>query len=186
MFKRVFVLLATVALAALGLVTFGSAAQAAPSSQSNSLTCFDGASEGVGNGVCTRHGGAFTLSNPAPGDYSGVYVENQNLAGQSVRALGLTYTYAGTTGGGSPRFSIPLVGGGYAYVDATCDANADGIVSLQEPGCVIADSNGYYGPASAYTGVVASGYTFLVADQPGTVTVSNINLGRTPPGKAKS
>ena len=89
----------------------------------------------------------------------------------------------GDTSGGSPRFSVPLSPGGYVFIDTACDSNLDGIVNLQEPGCIIADSNGYYGLASAYTGVAGSGYAFIVADQPGTVVVSDIKLGRTPPGK---
>lgn len=186
MLKRAVVLLSTAALAATGMAAFSSAAEAAPSPKSNPLTCFDGASEGYGNGVCVRKGSTFTLTNPAPGDYSGVYVENQNLAGQMVKNLGLTYTYSGTTGGGSPRFSVPLASGGYVFIDGACDANLDGIVSLQESGCIISDSSGYYGLASAYTGVAGSSYAFIVADQPGTVMVSNIVLGRTPPGKAKA
>lgn len=182
MFRRISALIAAMAFVTLG---FTATAEAAPSTKANQLTCFDGASEGYGNGVCVRKGGSFTLTNPEAGDYSGVYVVSQNLAGQQVRNLGLTYTYSGTTGGGSPRFSIPLAGGGYAYVDSACDVNGDGIVNLQEPGCIIADSNGYYGLASEYTGVVGEGFTFIVADQPGVVTVSNIVLGRTPPGKIK-
>src|SRR4051812_25164972 len=179
MFKRVFVALAVMAFAIVGL-SF-SPAQAAPSTKSNPLTCFDGASEAAsagaapgtyGYGTCARKGNSFTLTNPGPGDYSGVYVENQSLSGQLVRNLGLTFTYSGTSGGGSPRFSIPLSAGGYVYVDAACDANLDGIVNLQEPGCIISDSNGYYGLASDYTGTAGSTYAFIVADQPGTVVVS--------------
>lgn len=169
-----------------GLAALTTSAQAAPNAQSNPLMCFDGASEGYGNGVCVRKGGTFTLTNPAPGDYSGVYVENQNLAGRMVKSLFLTYTYAGTTGGGSPRFSIPLQSGGYAFVDAACDANLDGIVNVMEPGCIMADSNGYYGLAADYSGVAGSSYAFIVADQPGIVAISEIKLGRTPPGKIRS
>lgn len=186
MLKRLTALLAGIALAVLGLSALGSPAQAGPSPKSNPLTCFDGASEGSGNGVCVRKGNSFTLTNPEAGDYSGVYVENQNLAGQLVRDLDLTYTYSGTVGGGSPRFSVPLSTGGYVYIDAACDANADGVVNLQEPGCIISDSNGYYGLASAYTGTAGSSYAFIVADQPGTVVVSEIKLGRTPPGKVRN
>lgn len=187
-------LLIVLGIAILAIIGFAPNAGAAPSATANKLKCFDGASEAAsvgaapgtyGYGVCTQKGQTFTLDNPAPGDYSGVYVEAQNLEGQSVKNLGLTYTYSGTTSGGSPRFSIPLFGGGYAYVDAACDANGDRIINLQEPGCNISDSNGYYGLASSYPGVVGAGYTFIVADQPGTVTLSNIVLGRTPPGKIK-
>ncbi|HEY0902762.1 MAG TPA: hypothetical protein VGE14_02630 [Marmoricola sp.] len=184
MFSRLTALMAGAAtLALLGLTLASSPTHAAPSPKSNPLTCFDGASEGYGNGVCVRKGSAFTLTNPAAGDYSGVYVEDQSLDGQEVRDLGLTFTYAGDTAGGSPRFSIPLSTGGHAFIDTACDANDDGIVNLAEPGCIISDANGYYGLAVDYTGVAGSGYGFIVADQPGTVVVSDIKLGRTPPGR---
>ncbi|MCX6396245.1 MAG: hypothetical protein NTV23_07145 [Propionibacteriales bacterium] len=185
MFKRLTALLAGAALVAIASVSLGTSAQAAPSPKSNPLLCFDGASEGSGNGTCVRQGSSFTLTNPEPGDYSGVYVENQSLGGLPVRSLVLSYTYAGTVGGGSPRISVPLAGGGYAYVDAACDANLDGVVNLAEPGCIISDSNGFYGLAADYTGVTGTSYAFIVADQPGTVVVSEIKLGRTPPGKNK-
>lgn len=159
------------------LVGFNATQAGAVDRGGKGLRCFDGASEGVGNGVCTAHrDGSFTLKNPAPGDYSGVYAENQNVAGKLIKNTTLKYTYSGTIGGGSPRISIPLGGGDYAYLDAACDANNDKTVNIKEAGCIISDSQGYYGLVANYNKVAGSGYTFIVADQPGTVKISNIDL----------
>jgi hypothetical protein len=186
----------TISLAITAVLAFGglaaSSASAAPAPQSNSVTCFDANSDGYGGGACTRQGNKFTLSNTT--GYSGVYVQNQSLAGTVAKTLTLSFAYSGATSGGSPRFSIPIdtdgnlnTVEGYLYADTACDANHDGVINLAEPGCIVADSFGYYGPLSAYpsTNKVANDYTFIIADEPGTVTVSQVDLARTPPGKAK-
>ena len=169
------------------------AAQAAPSPKSNPLTCFSGTQDtadnpgyGPYNGTCVRKGSAFTLNN-TDGDadpnnaYSGVYVASQSLAGTPVNQLNVGFTYSGATYGGSPRFSIPT-DLGYLFIDTSCDANMDGIVSTTEPGCIV-QLGSYYGPISAAPGTVIAGLSFIVADQPGIVIVSEIKLGRTSPGK---
>jgi hypothetical protein len=63
-------------------------------------------------------------------------------------------------------------------VDTACDADGDNVVSTTEPGCIVADGSGYYGLLADYPAgnVVASDTTFLVADVPGTYTVSRIDL----------
>jgi hypothetical protein len=184
-------LVAAAAIAAAGIaVVAAPGANAAPSPKSNPLQCFSGADDGY-NGTCTQQGQSFTLDTVDGDDnpynnYAGVYVEAQSLTGGSVTNLTLRFSYSGDTSGGSPRFTIPLASGGYLYVDTACDANQDGIVDIQEPGCIVSTSNGYHGPVSGLAGeTVGDGYTFIVADQPGVVTVSDIKLGRTSPGKIK-
>ena len=190
MSKRVLVSLAAMALAALGLSSVSPGADAAPgTSPAGQLTCFVGGIEygATDDGTCVRKGSTFTLSHDEENkDYAGVEVANQNLDGQLVRNLGLTFTYSGDAGGGSPRFSIALQGGGYVFVDTACDANGDGVVNIQEPGCIISDNLGYYGLASDYEGVAGTGGAQIVSDGLAQTTViSNIQLLRTPPGKKK-
>src|SRR5687767_10790383 len=104
MFKRVFVALAVMAFAVVGL-SF-SPAQAAPSTKANQPTCFTDDS----GSTCVRKGSAFTIVNDLPGEYGGVYVENQSLAGKSVSEISeLGFRYSGAVSGGSPRYSIPII-----------------------------------------------------------------------------
>lgn len=197
MFKRIVMLCAASALVVFGLASISTPAQAAPSPKANQLTCFtdDTGSE------CIRNGSdSFTLINDA-GEGSGVYVENQTLAGKPIsEASVLTFSYVGDTSGGSPRFAIPLdipnygdtIYDGFLFADINhCDANQDGTVSLAEPGCVIEAPGGYFGTFADYVAAhpdykIGSYYTFIVADQPGTVTVYDIKLARKAPGKGKN
>ena len=107
--------MAVMTLTVVGL-SFNPAAHAGPgTSPAGQLTCFAGGSQygADTDGTCVRKGGTFTLSHDELNlDYAGIAVANQNLEGQLVRDLGLTFTYAGDAGGGSPRFSIALHGGG--------------------------------------------------------------------------
>ena len=178
-----------VAVAAIAL--FGLAApqaSAAPNERSNPLLCFTDDS----GAECTRQGGSFTLE-VEPGEWAGVYVEEQSLAGEPLSDLDLRFSYEGSTSGGSPRLAIPVDTGSdviWLFADTACDADQDGTVLLGEDGCIVSDSNGYYGTFADYVAahpdyVVGDGYTFIVADQPGLVTVSDIKLGRTPPGHIK-
>jgi hypothetical protein len=169
-------------------IAIAGTANAAPSPKANQQTCFSGTSEGTTyGGTCVRNGASnFTLNtndgNPS-GSYAGVYVPVQNLAGTPTDNLALSFKYSGDTAGGFPRFSIPLVGGGYLFVDVAADANHDGVISTTEPGAIVS-SPGYYGPMSGVHKVVAEGNTFIVADGfAGAVTVSDITLGRVAPGK---
>jgi hypothetical protein len=117
--------------------------------------------------------------------------------------------------GGSPRYSIPVLNAegndGYVFIDAaSCNDGAGLVAPLTDATCVV---SGYvwtdfqddpatpeieYSPESFYYTswadflagepdlTVRPGYaTFIIADQPGTVTVSDVQLSRTPPGKVK-
>jgi len=136
--------------------------------------------------VCTKTGQSFELVVEA-GEWAGVYTEsNQKLAGLAADELGdLGFDWSGASSGGSPRLSIPpdtdsdlKTVEGWLYVDTACDDDGDGTVSLDDTGCIVSDSFGYHGTYAAYAteAVVADYYAFLVADQPGTVTVSNVRI----------
>lgn len=194
MIKRLTALLATMALATLGLASINSPVQAAPGSNANQLTCFSD-----GSGVCIRNSStSFTLINTTLGEGSGVYVKNQSLAGKPLSAASvLSFRYSGTVGGGSPRFAIPVdnpaVGGSswdffLAAQAYYCDANGDGVLSLAEPDCIV-EADGFMGLFSDYLlahpdYLIGSYYTFIVTDTPGTVELSEIQLARV--GKVKS
>ncbi len=195
--------LAVLVTAPFALAALAGPAVAAPSPKANQATCFDGASEGSGNGTCVRNGAkSFTLTNPAPGDYSGVYVESSSLSGMRFADItSLGFAFAGATSGGSPRYSIPIAGGGYVFVDAaSCNtsdnpaASSGTVDPLHDQTCVVSgydSTHDFYYPSwqaflNGEPGItVANNYVFIVADQPGTVTLSNIELGRVVPGRAK-
>jgi len=188
--KRLLVSMATLALVG-GL---SAPAEAAPSTKANQPMCFSDTSA-----TCVQKGSTFTLTNVTLGEGSGVYVENQTLAGKPLSEAGvLSFRYSGTVGGGSPRFAIPVdnpaVGGSsydfFLAAQATyCDQNRDGVVSLSEPGCIV-EAGDFFGLFSDYvalhpTYLIGSYYTFIVTDIPGTVTLSEVNLARKSPGKIK-
>jgi hypothetical protein len=181
--------------AVLGLVTLAPAAQSA-----TSLKCF-GTESGS---TCTPlKNGAFTLSNDA-GEYSGVYVPDSGLNGKLYSSISkLQFNYSGDISGGSPRFTLPILAAdgrdGWVFIDAASCNVADnstspstGLVSpLVDPSCAVsgylfnADSTTegfYYTSWNAFMAGVGSGARFfsnnpfVIADQAGTVTVSNIQL----------
>ena len=141
-------LVAAAAIAAAGFaVVAAPGANAAPSPKPNQSVCFTG-----GGGTCTAlGGGAFTLGIPASGNYSsyaGVTVSSKSLTGTAFADLTkVQFTYEGDIAGGSPRYSLKVVGAdgrdGWVFVDAaSCDDNGDGVVDpLDEPACVV---SGYF------------------------------------------
>jgi hypothetical protein len=183
----------------IALLGLGGVAQAAPSPKSNQLTCFDGTSDGGGfNGVCTRNGGgSFTLNNndndTEPNNaYAGVSVEHSALTGMRFADITqLGFSYSGDISGGSPRYSLPVAGGGYVFIDAaSCNDGAGHVAPLTDSTCAVQSPTGYYSSYAAFTTAepglaVGDAGSFIVADQPGIVTVSNIQLGRVAPGKTK-
>ena len=141
-------IIAGAAVAAAGLaVLTAPGASAAPSPKSSQLACFEG-----GDGTCTPEGaGSFELAIPANGNYTsyaGVYLRNKSLAGKPFASLSsLSFDYDGDITGGSPRFSLQVIGSdgrdGWVFVDAqSCDADADNTVDpINQVDCVV---SGYY------------------------------------------
>ena len=159
----------------------------------NKLTCFDGPSENtIYGGSCTitskaAKKGAAVLDNTdgdTDGSYSGVYIETNNLAGQALSDItSISFQYTGTATAGSPRISLPLSSGGYAFISAYYCNNGAGLVdAINDETCTI-----YYG-ANSYENwdafvaanpgaTVGTDYSFIIADDPGTWTISNVRLG---------
>jgi hypothetical protein len=188
-----------------GSTPFPSAPPApAPTPNPNPLLCFDGTTDGGFNGHCTLIAGGATLntidndenSNNA---YAGVYYATSSLSGKALPAVNpasVSFTYAaaqGTTAsGGSPRVSIPIDEDGngttenYAFADTLgCNnGSADnGTLSLTDPTCTISYVGGESQPnwaafvAAHPTWKVSNGVPFVIADQPGMWTVTNVHLG---------
>jgi|GEM_PF-5721004 len=139
-----------------------------------------------------------TLSVPAGGD-AGFYFNNgRNLIGTPLANLGpISFDFSGTGAtGGSPRFSIPYsVGGGPTQYAVSSASNCPGIVTgavgnttfssgtVSSPPCTVYDGNGLPYPsfaalAAANPGAVVSGLPFIVVDEPGNFTITNIHLGQ--------
>ena len=199
-------LVAAAAIAAAGIaVVAAPGANAEPSSKSSQLACFDGTTDGVADGSCVRDSSSFVLdanneSADPDGAYAGVYLTNKSLSGKSFATVtSLGFSYDGAVSGGSPRFSLPIVGSdgrdGWVFIDAaSCNDGEGHVAPLADPTCVV---SGYYwnpdGSAEQTEGFYytnwsdflagepgaefGSNYAFVIADQPGIVTVSNVVLG---------
>lgn len=175
-----------------------------PTPNPNPLLCFDGTTDGGFNGHCTLTNNGATLNtidgNEDPNDaYAGVYYATSNLSGKALTAVNPTsvsFTYAAAAGttasGGSPRVSIPIdtTGTGattaYAFADTlgcnTGSAN-NGTLSLADPTCTIAygsesQPNWASFVAAHPTWKISSSIPFVIVDQPGMWTVTNVNLGQ--------
>ena len=172
---------------------------------SNKLQCFDGTSDGGFYGLCSIANGVATLdnvSNDATGtsnpydQYSGVYITGSNLGGKMLSQVGnISFSYTGTPTNGSPRLSLPLDTNGdgatdvYAFVSAMFCNNGSGFVDVvNNPNCTIFVTGG---PVSGYANwsAFAAAYPsakvgpdgalpFIIADDPGSWTVSNVHLGK--------
>jgi hypothetical protein len=194
-FKAGFAIGATVV--ALLAVGTGGAAQAA----GTNLKCF-----GTDSGsTCVQNkNGSVTLTNDAAGEYAGVYVPGQGLAGKpltSVTALQFAYSATVTPNGGNPRFNLYITNTtgqtGVAFIDTrTCNTSSpdnpdlmDGYVNpLSDPDCAI---SGYYigGDSFAYASwsdfVAGEAGAKFAAESPevmidsgyqGSVTLSSIKI----------
>lgn len=199
--KRISTAVFALAVGGATVLGFSVSANAAPETKANQLSCFEG-----GGGDCTRNGGNdFTLANPVLDDYSGVHISQRGFVGKHFSELSLGFSYDGDTSGGSPRFSIPVLESdgprdGYVFIDAASCNDLDGHVAPRTTtACAV---SGYYFEAdgtvveqfyySSYDAFLAGegdptvfATPFVVADQPGTVRVFDIQFVRVPPGQAK-
>ena len=188
-----------VSLAAAASLGFGSSAHAASTAApSNRLTCFDGASEGVGNGVCKLISNGATLKNPNDGmSYSGVYVQGDKLQGKALTAVkNLSFHFTRAVAGGAPRFSLAIDSDGDGAYDffAFADPNGCGSMATQSgvvniitkgvanPNCQI-NANGatyanYTALEAAYPGAkyATDQVSFIIADQPGSFRVTQVKF----------
>lgn len=168
----------------------------------NKLMCFDGTTDypGFYGGTCVSNSsgakGAATLTVTTLGlDYAGVYTNDSTMYGQKlsdVRTLSFTYT-GSDPGAGAPRFSVPVDTDGdgdydqYAFISAFYCNNGAGLVdAINDPTCTIWMGSPYENWAALAAAFPAAriaedAYVFVVADEPGTWTVSQVRFGK--PGK---
>jgi hypothetical protein len=194
---RKLVLCASV-LAALVVTTVSMAGNA----NGNKLQCFQGMGDGFGsNGTCLL-GEAGAVINTTDGDenpnnnYAGVYIQNSNLDGKLIGDVNkLAFSYSGSgAAGGSPRISIPIDEDGdgtteaYAFIDTGgCndgDANSGTLDAINDASCTVAYGSLYENWAAFVaanpTYRIADALAFVIVDQPGMFTISNVQLGRGP------
>jgi hypothetical protein len=172
----------------------------------NKLQCFSGTTDpGDFNGTCTLIENGAEL-NTIDGDldpnnnYAGVYIYNSNLDGKALVDVNkLSFDYDGSTAsGGSPRLSIPIDEDGdgdtdgYAFIDTLgCnDGSPDSgtLDAINDPTCLIWYGSTSYVNWAAFVAAnpdyrIGDAIPFMIVDQPGDFTVTNIQLGK---GAAKS
>lgn len=124
--------------------------------------------------------------------YSGVYLTNGSLAGKAFEDITrLGFSYVGDVSGGSPRFSIPITGGGYVFIDAASCGDGTKVAPLTDTTCAVSGYTSvrsfYYSSWAAFLAaenlVVGAEASFIIADQPGTVSVADIELGNAAKGR---
>jgi hypothetical protein len=171
----------------------------------NKIQCFSGTMDGGYNGTCTLNSngakGSATLNNndndlDPYNNYSGVYTANSNMYGKTVGNVGqLSFTYTGDVAtAGSPRFSIPLSTDGnstsdvYSFVSAYYCNNGAGLVDVvNDSTCTIYVGSETFENWAALVAahptwtIATDAYVFIIADDPGVWTVSNVTFGK--PGK---
>jgi hypothetical protein len=145
-----------------------------------------------GTGVVTINGSdAATLVNGAD-EYSGVYLRGIRKSAKPIEAVHFSFNYDGTLAGGAPRFSIPIdtnhnhSNEGYAFVDAlNCGASGTsgtGTVSTDDANCKVFfqdesfDNWDAFVDAHAGYRIPPGGIPFIIADQPGTYVITDIDL----------
>jgi len=185
----------------LGVLAFALAfllGTAGTTAAANPLLCFDGPSEGtIYGGHCTLNasGTGATLDNTggdADGSYSGVYFASSALSGKLLSEVSdLSFSYTGTATAGSPRISLPIDTNNdgatdfYAFIGAFYCNNGAGLVDpLHDTTCTIfytgndaGDANWAAFVAAHPTWRVSDDVPFIVADDAGLWTVSNVHLG---------
>ena len=141
-----------------------------------------------GTGTVSFSGGTATLQNGS-GEYSGVYLRHGSQGGKRLRAIHMSFRYSGSVAGGAPRFSIPVNTGQtestepYAFLDGQNCGNS-GLVSTNAANCKVFlnFSNESF---DNWNDLVAThptwriprrGIPFIIADQPGTYRIWNIDL----------
>lgn len=200
-----------IAIATGGLMLFGIAvtANAATGGTASNLQCFSGTTDGGYGGTCATtnpNKSAATLSNNSSnpnGDYSGVYLRKENLAGQPLSKISqLGYTWASTSAPGptdlSLNIGVNLSGGGatgpYAYVDAaycpgTSTSGGNVVDVIHNANCGIWLGNTFYAnwaallAANPGASVGSDGSPFIVAERVGGApsavwTITNVFLGK--------
>jgi hypothetical protein len=206
------VYIAALSVLSLGLVAGSASAvpgRGGGNENGNKLQCFQGSGNTGFNGTCSFDSSGAAVLNTVDNDtnpnnnYAGVYIQNSNLGGKllsDVNKLAFTYNGTGATGG-SPRISIPIDEDGdgdteaYAFVDTlSCNdgsANVGTLDAINDSTCVVSYGATTYPNWAAFVAanptyrVAADALAFVILDQPGTFTITKVQLGRGPARPAK-
>jgi hypothetical protein len=180
-------------LSALLLGNGGTAAAASP------LLCFSGTTDGGANGICTLIAGGAIL-NTVDGDtipdnnYAGVYYAHSSISGELLSDVSnLSFTYTGTPTLGSPRITLPIDTDNDGDTDFWlsigafyCNNGAGLVDPMTDTTCTLwSNLNGTTPLADNWAALIAAHpdwtvgdeLPFLIADDPGLWTVSNVHLG---------
>jgi hypothetical protein len=181
-------------------------ANTAPAAAANPLLCFDGTTDTANGdtggatygGHCTIVGGTSALlDNSVPvgsGDYSGVYYASSGLSGDLISTIAqLSFDYTGSAAtAGSPRISLPIDTNNngttdfYAFISAS-HCGIGGHVDIHNAGCLVFYTGGpvsgqSWADFTANGGgtwrVATDSVPFVIADDAGIWTVSNVQLGQ--------
>ena len=181
-------------------VLLGNAGPAAAANASSQLLCFDGTTDtangdtggAVYGGVCTRTSNGAILDNSVrvgSGDYSGVYYQTSSLSGKMLgQVTQLSFNYTGVATAGSPRISLPIdvTGDGttdfYAFIGAFYCNNGAGLVdAINDSTCQIFVGSESFANWAAFVAEHPTWHVgaipFVIADDAGLWTVSNVHLG---------
>ena len=171
----------------------------------NPLLCFSGTTDtAAGNtggvvfgGTCTLSpdGMSAVLNNSVPvgsGDYSGVFFATSDLSGKlvsDVTQLSFDFTGSAATAG-SPRISLPIDTNNngttdfFLFIGASQCNNGAGHVDIHNAGCLVFWTAGPVSGESWATfaahgwKVATDNVPFVIADDPGIWTISNVQLGQ--------
>jgi hypothetical protein len=140
-----------------------------------------------GNGDVSIDGGTVTITNGSA-EYGGVYINSRSLSSKKLRAVHISFVSTGFHTGGAPRFSIPLNTGHaesvtpYAFLDVNnCGSS---LVSTGNPDCKVFlnfstesfDNWAALVATHPKWRIAAGGIPFIIADEPGTYSVTEIDL----------
>jgi hypothetical protein len=165
----------------------------------NPLLCFSGTTDGGANGTCTLIAGGAIL-NTVDGDtipdnnYAGVYYARSSISGELLSDVSnLSFTYTGTPTAGSPRITLPIDTDNDGDTDFWlsigafyCNNGAGLVDPMTDTTCTLwSNENGTTPLASNWAALILAHPTwtvgdelpFLIADDPGLWTVSNVHLG---------
>jgi hypothetical protein len=171
--KRGFIGLMVAAVAAIG---FGSVAASA---SANKLETF-----GTGTVTITSADSATIVNGTA--EFGGVFINSRSQSAKPLNAVHFSFDSTGDSTGGAPRFSIPIDDGTtvlkYAFIGVLNCGYPTGTVSTDLPNCMVNFNSVDYANWDAFatanpTFRIAPGQIpFIIADEPGSYAVSNIDL----------
>lgn len=157
----------------------------------NKLRCFSGTTDGgIYGGKCKLINGGkggVQLDNTGgdpDGSYSGAYILNNGLSGQDLSDVSaLSFNYTGVAGAGAPRISLPISEGGYAFLAAYYCNDGNGLADfINDETCTIWYNDIAYANWAAFVAAfpeasVGSDLPFIISDEPGSWTITNVDFG---------